>query len=59
MLLPALGLLMSVTFFGSVGALVLWLTGFRPLRIALLTTFVLAAHVGMLSARARALASSE
>jgi len=48
-----------VTFFGSVGALVLWLTGFRPLRIALLTTFVLAAHVGMLSARARALASSE
>ena len=49
MLLPALGLFLSLAFFGSTGALVLWLTGIRPLRIAVLTTFVLAAHAGMLA----------
>jgi hypothetical protein len=42
-------LLLSVAFFGSIGAPVLWLTGTRPLRISVLTVFVLAAHVGMLA----------
>jgi hypothetical protein len=47
MLLPALGLLLSVAFFGTTGAVVLWFTRVRPLRIAVLAVFVLAAQAGL------------
>lgn len=45
----AFELLLTVPFFGIMGALTMWLTGMRPLRISVLTIFVLAAHVGVLA----------
>jgi hypothetical protein len=49
MLVPLLGFILSTTLFAVVGAVVLWLSGVRPLRLPVLAAFVGAAQVGLLA----------
>ena len=49
MLVPALGFILSTTFFGVVGAVALRRGGVRPLRPAVLAAFVVAAQAAVLA----------
>ena len=49
MVLPLFGFLFSAALFAAVGLLVFRFSGIRPIRLALLATFVVTAQVGLLA----------